>query len=358
MPDDQTSLHGNVIPPAIRRQGERADALVREISAAAAPATPEAPRPATTEVTPAAPTAPTTPAAPAAAAPTTPPTPTTPPAAEEDWEQRFRTLRGKYDSELPALNARARAAEQQIQQLQHVIASMQLAHANPATPATPATGAAPGAAPAGSITPEDVETWGDDLVSAARRWARTEVNPEIEGLRRELAQLRNQANNASQQSAQNAVHAALDGTVPKWREINNDPAFLAWLDQVDPFTGRKRHLLLGEAYTGGDAYRTAAFFNAFLTEHTATTQPPSPSTHTPPGRSQSGAGSTPLAELAAPGRGRPQSPGAPDPKRFFSRKEIAAFYRDVADGKWDGREPAKASREAEIFQAATEGRIQ
>ncbi len=50
----------------------------------------------------------------------------------------------------------------------------------------------------------------------------------------------------------------------KWRQVNKDPQFLAWLAQPDPVMGRERRTMLMEAFNAGDAERTAAFFRAFL----------------------------------------------------------------------------------------------
>lgn len=367
----QFEMFESPIPPAVRRQGERADALLREVQASRAGVAPEPGSGSgganTTPVVtpPAAPeaasetAAPET-AAPGAAAPETAEANAPPvvnePAAEPArdaafWEQKFRSLQGRFDSQIPELTARARAAEAQITSLNGLVAQLRMQQQQQQP--TPQAQAAP---PAGEIPREDIEAYGEELISSARRWARSEVQPEIQRLRDELGQLRSQTQSTQGQLAQDRVHQYLDEQLPNWRQVNTDPGFIAWLGGFDPFSGRPRQEMLGQAYSGGDAVRTAAFFRAYMQEHTATTPAVRDTpAHTPAPRA--GAGTVPLAELAAPGRGRPASPGAPADKRIWSHRDIAAFYQDVARGRYDGNPQLRQQLEADIHAAVPEGRI-
>lgn len=351
MPLDNAQEYANVIPEAVRRQAARAEEIARSIGAApqpegeGAPAAPEG-TPAAEQVTepviadggtivaPAAPPAPATPAAPAA--------PTV------DWEQRYRTLQGKYDSEIPRLTG-------QVESLQQIISGMQERRPEP----TPAPAAPPAQENTTVVVPqEDVETYGEELVSASRRWARAEVAKEIADLRNEITQLRGAQQQTAQMTTQEHVLNALDNDpslTGKWRQVNEDPQFIAWLNQVDPFTGQQRKVLLRDAFSRGDVNRTGAFFKAYLAEHTAVTQDPPPAPPIPP---EPGAGRPSLEDLAAPGRASGPAPaGAPAEKRIWSNQDISAFYRDVRRGVYEGREAEKLRLEQDIFAATTEGRI-
>ena len=57
--------------------------------------------------------------------------------------------------------------------------------------------------------------------------------------------------------------------VLNWREVNNDPRFIAWLDNPNPLSGCTRQQLLNEATARGDAGRVIAFFRGFLQEAAA-----------------------------------------------------------------------------------------
>jgi hypothetical protein len=373
MPDDLSATQGNMLPEAVRRQAERADALLRQIGAAGAP--PEDQNKSGTEFTTAVnegeqqgqP-------APDRGQPSPeegqqgelpleggeyrgePPTPAEQPREQDAgyWKQRHDTVQGKYNAETAELRGRVRALEGHIASLQELLAKMNTMPAQQQPPAQVAFQQPPPQST--EITDEDRESYGDELIHNVGRWSRAQLNPEIENLKRQLEELRGQASTANATLRQNHVHAMLDAQVPDWQQIDHDSRFIAWLDQVDPFTGYKRQQLLNDAYQRGDAPRTTAFFQAFLREHTAQNQPPrSPPAHT---RAQpGGAGSVPLAELAAPGRGRPASPGAPPEKRLWSQQDIAAFYSDVNRGRFRGRESEKVRLEKDVFAAISEGRI-
>jgi len=160
---------------------------------------------------------------------------------------------------------------------------------------------------------------------------------------------------------QQGVMAALDRDEqlgPHWRLLNNDPEFLAWLNQIDPFSGQLRMNLIREAYDQGDVGRVGQFFRSYLTGHTA----PSGAVvtaHTPANGQVNGAGRVNLTHLVAPGRSSVSgnNGGAQPEKRIWSRTEIGAFYSDVRRGVYRGREADKLALEQDITAAAREGRV-
>lgn len=334
MPDDLSAFLPQM-PNAVRRQAARSEELIQEQVAAAAADAPLV----TTVVT--------DPPAPVAA----PPVATPPPAPTDDWEQRYRTLQGKYDTEVPDLRG-------QLAGIQRVLSTMQ------ATP--PASAPAPVAAPPAriEIPAADVEAYGQDLIDAARRWMQpelTSLRDQVTKLELRLATVSGEQQTAKVMTAQERVQAYMDrdpAMGPTWRTTNNTPEFLAWLNQRDPFSGTRRQDLLTAAYTGGDAERTAEFFRAYSREHTAAPAPAVTLPHTPPA-TPPGAGGPTLADLAAPGRGNapPVPPGAQSEKRMWRSSEIAAFYRDVQRGVYAGKEPERLAIEQDIIAAPMEGRI-
>lgn len=272
--------------------------------------------------------------------------PQQPQRTAEYWEQRFNTLQGKYDKEVPTLQARLRAAEAQVSQLHNTVAHLNMARA-----------AEPPPAPAGgqntAVSAEDVESYGQEFIDKVRAWSGASANNEIASLKHEVERLRGQTQSATARMTAAQVETALDGQVPGWRETNDDPLFLDWLNNADPFSGQIRLAMLNEAYTKGDVSRTANFFLAFKREQTATSSAGSQQAHTP----SQGAGTVPLADLAAPGRGRPVSAGASPEKRIWTHAQIAAFYRDAAAGRYAANEDLRKRLESDIFAAGSEGRI-
>lgn len=355
MPLDNSAEYANHIPDAVRRQSERADEIARAAGVTNVPETePVADPPAADP-----------PAATTTVVPEPVATPTPAPAVDE-WEQRYRTLQGKYDSEVAPLRA-------QVQGLERVIATMS-SEPRPAATPTPAP-----AATTVVIPDKDKEEFGEDLIAAARRWARAEVSEEIRGLRSDLDAIKGDVSKtASAQhdtvvmTGRQSVMAALDrdpelgaaapngaratdGATNQWRVINDNPQFITWLQQDDPFSGQNRLRLLREAFDAGNAPRMKTIFKAFMTEHTVTQSAPPPQpTHTP----APGTDGPTLESLAAPGRASGSPPvGAPTDKRVWTHPDITAFYRDVQRGKYAQDPVARQRIENDIFAAQSEGRI-
>lgn len=335
MPLDQTpnaDLYANHIPAAVRRASQLADDMAREAGMTGAPdADPAVVDPPVVDPV------------------VVDPLPTPVPTQTDDWEQKYRTLQGKYDAELPGLR-------QQVQSLERVIAAIQQPTQTPAR--------APAANTTVVVPPEDVEAFGEDLVAAARRWARAEMDPVIaelratvDGIKAQYGQLETSQRQTVQMTAQQSVMAGMDAhPVHKgtWRATNDSPQFLAWLQEADPFSGQQRLQLLRDAYAAGNTPRVAAFFDAYNREQTGNQVPVTPAPHTP----APGTGGPSLEDLAAPGRGNgPTPPGAQPDKRVWSTPQITAFYRDVQRGVFNGRDAEKARLEADIINAAAEGRV-
>lgn len=347
-PDDQSSYLAPV-PEAIRRQSELADQIARDAGVLNVPpaktttVVEEGPEPAQEPAqegaqgqaeqqgeTP----------QPAPAAPTEP--------AQPDWQQRYTSLQGKYNAEVPELQAQVRSMER-------IIANMQQA------PRQETPRAAPTPPPFAEleIDPADKEAYGEELITKAQRWAEAKLAPRFAQIDARLASYEGRTQQIAQQSAATTVEGQLDRSLPNWREVNNDPRFLSWLGQPDPFSGLPRQQLITDAHVSGDAPRTLAFFQAFLREQTAVTPGPGTQTAQTAAPVAPAAERLPLESLAAPGRGAatPAAPGAPAP-RIWTNASIQALYQQKIRGLWNGREADFARLEQDIHIAPAEGRFQ
>ena len=333
------------VPKAVRDQVRAAEAQHAQVYAGQAPAADttvvveppggQAPPAASAGVPPqvSAPTnpAPTNPAAPAQA------------PADDGWEQRFRSLEGRFNAQTQELREERGAR----QRFEGQIAELTMR----ANQAQQATQPVPGQEP----DPNDVETWGADMLGAARRQARAELMPEIQRLTQRLAQVESTATTAGQRVNQATLESQLAALVgPDWNSTNHDQKFIDWLNQIDEFSGQPRMNLMRAARDTGDAARVARFFNAYRSQHTAG-QPATAN----PGHTPAGAAPVNLADLAAPGApARAPGNGATPGPVVVTTKDMQQFYSDVAKGKYKGRETARQQRESEIFAASAEGRVQ
>lgn len=278
--------------------------------------------------------------------------------AEGDYERLYRSLKGRWDQEVPQLRQSVQAMVQRSNQLEQLLASMP--PPQPGEPADPAN-------PLKDFTPDEIEQWGPDMLEMfarivdrrASNLAAAQVRPLVE---QQHADLRSRC------------EAYLDANAPQWREINFHPAFMEWAILPDPFSGVTRQHLLQRAFEAGDGPRVVNFFRAFVSEvsaDSAAVQPAPFAAPAPPAPAPNGhAGPQPpasnriaLHELAAPsGSGHTAGQGAPPapvPKRIYRRSEIAQFYSDKNRGRYATPElQAQAvAVEADIFQAQTEGRV-
>ncbi len=371
-----TPTPGPSLPKQVQAQINKANKLVDELykdgklvlpsETPASEVTPPAATPPSGEAPPATP--------PAAAAP-----PATPPAAPvaklppEEWEQRYKVLQGKYNAEVPRLQTTVRELTDRVRQMSEQLTATQTLLASfggqqASAPAGNAPPASAPAAPAKLVKDEEVREFGADLIDVMRRVVREEQSallPEIDRRVAPVAQRVDQVASAAsqvakrvQQSDQQTVHDMLTEQVPNWLKINENPEFLAWLDQKDPYAGRVRGEMLEQAYKSHDGPRVVAFFKGFLNEHAAVT-PPAPAASEPP--PAPAAPQVKLDSLVTPGLPKTGVAGAQDGsgKRVWTRAEIGRFFADKAAGKYnstDGKQRA-AAMEADIFAAQRENRV-
>lgn len=353
----------SALPKAVRAQIDRANQLATEYTQSLKQGEPPAGEPPAGEP-PATPPAASTPPAGEPAAPAAPPA--TPP--QEGWEQKYKVLQGKYNAEVPRLQNQVREQQTQLQSFQSQLTATQNLLASLSAQRETAPAASQPATPppvTKLVKDEEVREFGADLIDVMRRVVREEqatLLPEIDRRVAPVAQRVDQVAQAAQhvgarvaQNDQQSVLAMLAAAVPNWQEMNEDPGFLEWLDQVDPFSGAQRGALLKQAYKAHDGSRVVAFFSGYLKEHAAVTPPATPK---PPAAAPA-APQRNLEQLVAPGTPKTGAASTQDGsgKRVWSRAEIGAFYADVQAGRFKGTKEQRKQTEADIFAAQREGRI-
>jgi hypothetical protein len=336
MSESNAAEYANHIPEAVRRQSRRADEIAAQFTQPVEEPVEEPvvePAPAAQEPAPA--------AAPAPA-----------PVVEDDWKQKYLTLQGKYNSEVPGLRA-------ELDGVRRVLASMN---------ERPAPAAQPEPKTTTVVIPEkDVEEFGPDLIARARAWARAELAPELDEIRDIKSKLTGMQQNHQQvvaMTSQQVVMAAMDndpscngrdGSRYNWRQVNDDPTFVTWLQQPDPFSGHVRLAMLRDAFNAGQSSRMKAFFDTFVREQTVSQSPPAAQATDTPAREP---GRPSLEDFAMPGRINGSAPvGASNEKRVWSQRDITAFYRSIQQGKFEGKAAERLRQEQDIIAAASEGRI-
>jgi hypothetical protein len=317
------------LPRAVQRQLDQAEALAQQSQAAPAPA-PAAP------VAPPAPAqAPAQPAAPAQA-------PAAPAAPAVDYEQKFRSLQGMYNREVPDLRAANARAISEISSLREQLTALTAAvQAKPTQPEQPQ---------APTVDPRDARVFGEDMVEMVNKYAqqtfaqaKAEFARALAAVEQRVQALEAAVTGVKKRTAdtmESQFYAALDQLVPDWKAINADPEWLAWLAEVDDVYNIPRQAALDAAFERLNAANVAAVFKKY-----AQTRP-----------KPAAAG---MQSLITPseGGGAPPAPPAPPARQLITQDAVQRFYNDVAKGRYRGREAEQAQIEAEINLAAQEGRI-
>lgn len=277
---------------------------------------------------------------------------------DEDMAQKYRTLQGMYNAEVPRLHQQNKDLNNRVQQMQQLLASLsQQQQERPREQES-------GTPTMQIVTPKDVEDFGEDSIDVMRRVSREEYAPVIqkiaslEQMVSRLAQhmqgdvmpqvqqvMQRQALTADQQ-----FWMQLQTAVPDWKEINTDPDFHTWLLEVDPLFGTTRQSILEVAQRNYDVNRVTQFFRTWkqLTGNYGANQSAGNTKNTQ--RSE-------LERQVAPGRSRNTNAPAGSQPKTYTPKDIEKFFSDVRQGKYKGREQERDRIERDIFAAQKDGRI-
>ena len=306
------------IPPAVRANAARAEALIKGEAPPPPQAQPE-PQSEPQALTAQQAQVPQDGQPALTATPVAPPAPEAPPEApqprqrtNEEWEHAFNSVNERYRSQVRVNND----LQNQIAQLTQQVSQLQNARS-------------PDLQPSRLITPEEEHEWGGEMLTVVGKKAKEEVLPEIEKLRGEIDALKGQVTTTARTaelSAREQMFAQLDAQLPQWRVLNNNPKFIAWLDLPDGLSDAIRQTLLDEAVGRNDAAKVLRIFNGFLAEEAALAPRPQPT----PAPKQA----DPLAKFAAPGRARTAAAtNAPAEKPHLHRRSDRTVLRGCPSGQ-------------------------
>lgn len=164
----------------------------------------------------------------------------------ETWQSRYNTLQGKYSAEVPRYAAQLREANQYIQQLEQQIQQRQTQPVSSDQPLE-------------DKYKEAADLFGEDLVKFTREMAQAEADRRIA----ELKQSQQQVEQRLVQSENDRFFAQMDAAVPGWRDIDNDPAWLGWLQEYDPLLGAPRQAAIDQGVQNRDLNRLVHMFTLF-----------------------------------------------------------------------------------------------
>jgi uncharacterized coiled-coil protein SlyX len=262
----------------------------------------------------------------------------TPPTdVADDFKQKYNTLRGKYDAEVPRLH-------QQLKDLTSKIEALEKANVEKPSEPTKAK------EKVSLVTDADRAEFGEELLDVQRRVA-TEVSQGYEDrlekqdgiikkLQDQLAQTGNQVGNLS-------FEQKLVQLVPDFAQLDKDERWVEWLNEYDPMLNGPRRVIAKGAYEQGDADTVAHYVN--LWKQTIAQPEADPRA----GRQAE------LEKQVAPNR----SANSVDTKKvgkeakIYSEREVNGAWTKIRNLNTKGSYDEAAKLEADITAAYLEGRV-
>jgi hypothetical protein len=307
------------LPESIQRQLDEAEAIealmagepetVEEVQEPEEPETIEAPEPEKQEV---------------------PATPT----PVENWEQKYKTLEGKYNSQVPKLQQELVGTKTQLQSLTEDLEKLKQ---KPVEPEQKSREAA-----------DDEELVGTDIVKAAERAAdrrAAKLEAKLDAIAEENAALKQRLGQVSETQSSFAgqdFFSKLAVTVPDWEALQATDQGQQFLNSRMPGTQFSWDEALKTAAGSMDVDRTAEIFGEMVARN--------PELRPAPGKNNKAE----LAKQVAPNKSRASAP-VDGSKKVWTTQEVSAGWDSINKRVVKGAEAEKLAEELEA--AMTENRI-
>lgn len=247
----------------------------------------------------------------------------------ETWRQRYQTLNGKYNAEVPRFQDQISRLLEQLEVAQ--TKGSESHHQNAPAQTKDLTEA----------LQELREEYGDKMFDAIRSIARAE-SEEVAKPVREVAE------SATKQVNQMGFYSGLDQSAPGWRQLNEDEAFNSWLRTPDPVSGIDYHTVLMSHFERGDIAKTASVFNYYNQARAAQqTQVQKPSK------------SEALEQLVTPKKSGGGTSSVVDAHSgdVLTMADYQKLHNDYMSGTFKGKEADYQALKAKYKRAAQEGRL-
>ena len=171
----------------------------------------------------------------------------------DDFQQKYSTLRGKYDAEVPRLHAQVKELSVKLETLN----AQMLAKAEEKPVVEE---------PVSYVTDADKEEYGEDLLAVQKRVAQ-EVGAQYEvQLKQQASMIENLTSKVEGNNSQvndMTFDQALHRAIPDFASINNDPAWVAWLNEHDPILRGPRRNVAQQAFETNDIEAIAEYVQMF-----------------------------------------------------------------------------------------------
>ena len=262
----------------------------------------------------------------------------TPPTdVEDDFKQKYNTLKGKYDAEVPRLH-------QQVKQLTEEISTfrkeMTAKKEEPTKPKEKVS----------LVTDADREEFGEDLLNVQRKVAQEvahDYEEKLEQQNKVIKELQDQIAGTNKQVGDVGFSQRLMNLVPDFADVDNDKRWIAWLNEHDPMLRAPRRVQAQEAFDKGDAEAIADYVKLWKASLPETSDEP----EKPVAKQE-------LEKQVAPNRSANsvKAPVTPNGK-IYSPRDMDNAWTKVRTLNTRGKYEDAAKLEAELIAAYMENRV-
>ena len=255
----------------------------------------------------------------------------------DTFKQKYSTLQGKYDAEVPRLHQQVRELTEQIDAIRKNAEDAKKVEAEKPKEKV------------SYVTDADREEYGDDLIDFQRRVAK-EVSQEneerFEQQAKVIEELREQVSTTGSQVGEVGFAQKLNNLVPGFDQLDNDERWVAWLNEIDPMTRGPRRDQAQAAFNSGDAEAVAHYVSLFRGS-------------VEPIANGKSVRDTELEKQVAPNRSASSTAtrSAGKDAKIYSEKEINKSWDKIRTLSSVGKYDDAAKLEAELTVAYMEGRV-
>ncbi len=255
----------------------------------------------------------------------------------ESFKQKYATLRGKYDAEVPRLHQQVKELTDQMNAIREEAEAAKKVEAEKPKEKV------------SYVTDADREEYGDDLINFQRRVAKEasqEYDERFNQQARVIEDLKKQISNTGSQVGEVGFTQKLNVLVPGFDQLDNDERWVAWLNEIDPMTRGPRRDQAQAAFNSGDAEAVAHYVSLFR----GSVEPVAN------GKSDR---QTELEKQVTPSRSASTVANKSSSKdtKIYSEKELNNAWSKVRTLNTQGKYDDAEKLEAELTVAYMEGRV-
>jgi len=254
---------------------------------------------------------------------------------DETFKQKYKTLMGKYDAEVPRLHQQVREMTEVTKQLQEELKALKVEPTKSKEKVS-------------LVTDADRAEFGEELLDVQRRVAQ-EVSQGYEGRLEQqdavINELREELAKTGSQVGEVGFSQRLNQAVPDFPQIDNDERWVAWLNEHDPMLRGPRRVQAQQAFDAGDVEAIAHYVSLWKETLAAPTE-------AKPNQAE-------LEKQVAPNRSansvRTQS--ATQNSKIYSPKDADRAWNKVRTLNTRGQYAEAEKLEADLTAAYMEGRV-